>query len=64
MGKRIMAENDYNWSREIHLQAMKGSRCIIRRVDLVRCLITSNVYNSGIMSERYSNRISLKSLAC
>ena len=26
---------------------MKGSRCIIRRVDLVRCLITSNVYNSG-----------------
>ena len=47
MGKRIMAENDYNWSREIHLQAMKGSRCIIRRVDLVRCLITSNVYNSG-----------------
>ena len=47
MGKRIMAENDYNWSREIHLLAMKGSRCIIRRVDLVRCLITSNVYNSG-----------------
>ena len=36
MGKRIMAENDYNWSREIHLQAMKGSTCIIRRVDLLR----------------------------
>ena len=47
MGKKIMAENHYNWPREILLQAMKGSRCIIRRVDLVRCLITSDVYNSG-----------------